>query len=674
MASIDKLLKYMSSQNVSEFMDEEDQKELARDVVKGYQIDDKSRASWLKANQEAVNIIKHYEDDGQRKDFPFAGAAKVIYPLISPAIIQLSSRMIQHIVRNGTVGGCTVLGTDTVPEVDQNTGQPLQIGQKAAKAKRVTDYMNYKFMVKSDEWLLDEHKLCMITAGWGIGFKMVYYDPILKDTCHDVLPPQDVIINNNTTNLDSCRRITIRHYMTKNDLIKRQRSGEFNAIDNLDCLDTDDLDNTNRKNDTDEPQPVYEVLQQLCYYDLDDDDYDEPYIVWVHNQSETLLCAYPAYALNTIDIDNKGKILSIRPKPFIIDRHLIDDPEGKYYSLGLNGLLLHQNKSLTSVLRQLIDAGTLSNTAGSSGFVTKAFKTKERNMKVQMGVYKEVDIGLGSKIQDNIMSMPFREPSQVLLALLQFLAESGKETGFMTDILTGDNQQQNVPATTQLACIEQATRAFKPVVQKLQISQKKEFKLWFDLMSENTDSIKDFNYQGAQSFVQASDFDSTQLDIMPVADPTMSSEAHKYARLQAIQQFAQQNPTAVNMQEVAMLVFTELEFETPEKYVAQPQPQQPDPTKMAELQLKATIAQQGDVIKHLKLQLEAREKGIKLDQHQQEINIKAFTAKGGMQKSVVDAHNDAVNADTQSRSLGIQAFEADTERQRVKKMPSGGRD
>lgn len=673
MAKIDKLLKYLNSPNVAEFLDDEHLDEIAKSTVIGYQIDDDSRQEWLETNKEAVRIVNNADNNSDlNKDFPFDGAAKVIYPLIGPAIIQLASRLIEHTVRNDTVMSCAVLGKDQ-PEIDPQTQQPTGFGIKEQKAKRISDYYNYKFLIKSDSWLADEHKLCHIVSGWGTGFKRVYHDPVTNENCSEVIPPEDVIINHNTISLDKCRRITIRHYLTKNDIIEQQRAGLFLDID-LDKLDHHTTDNEDQQNDSRDKHPVYEFLQQFRYLDLDDDDYEECYSVWVHNKSEKVLGIYPAFELQDIETDpNNGSIKYIKPRTYIVDQHLINNPEGKFYSLGLNALLLHQNKAITAILRMLLDSGILANTQG--GFVTKAFKTKSRSIRFKLGQFETVETNPNVDLSKQIMPLPFKEPSQVLLALLQMMVESGEKTGFMSDILAGDAQQQNVPATTALAMIEQATRAFKPVVQKMFMARKKEFKMHFHLDALNPDKKEYLAFQGQDGQVAANDFDETALDVVPVADPTMASEGHKYARLQAmIQVWGTQAMSGCNLQEQLLRFYTELQFPSPEMLVSKPQPPQPDPTKMAELQLKQQLAQADQQIAQLKMQLQSEKNQLeaaKVNIKQQEVNIKEGQAKVQTQKTIVDAHKEAQDVVNSQQQIKIQQYEAQTDRQRVNKMGSG---
>lgn len=648
MATIDKLLKILNSYNVATTLDEEKITSIVKDVIKGYKIDSDSREEWLEINQKSLALVKQ-NNNLEQKDFPFENASKVVYPLITPAGIQLSSRLIQHIVRNDKIAECAVMGED----LD---------GSKKLKAERVSNFLSYEYLIESDTWLPDEHRLLSILSFWGTAFKRVYYDKTTKKICSDIIPSEDVIINNNTTSLEKCPRITIRQYLTKNEIISKIRAEEFSDIE-LETLSVSG--NDNNENSNEEINPVHEVLEQFCYLDLDGDEYEEPYIVFVHNKSEKLLGIYPAFELSDVEINQKGEVIKITPRHYIVDYHLIDSPEGKFYSIGLNQLLYHQNESINSILRQLLDAGTLSNAASCSGFVTQAFKTREREINVKLGTFQSVEVNPSVKLADQVLNMPFREPSQVLLSLLQLLITSGKETGFITDILTGEAEVQNVPATTMLAMVEQSTRAFKPMIQKLYVSLKKEFKLWFHLHSLYLDRDKYFKFQDLSIQITKDDFDEKSLDICPVADPTQSSEARKYATLQAmIQILSTPAANVINMREMVVRFFTGLDVTSPETLVSPEQAPAPDP-KLIEIQTHAQLKEKDLQILALKQQIsefKAQTDRAKVMLKAQEVNTKTKESDVKQRKMAADATATVAKIHIDKQLADTAQYQAETER------------
>lgn len=643
--SVEKLLKFVDSTNIAEDLDGEKLKQICDDASSGFDIDEQSCEHWMDMNKEAMKMIKSEAKQEHTKNYAHS---RVIYPLLASSTIQLASRLIPHLVRNNKVVECAVLGPD--PD-----------GMKAKKAEAVSNFFSYDLLVDSDSWLKESHKLVQMLCAWGTAYKKLSFDEGQDKVLSEVISPEDVIINTNTTSIDKARRITVRNYMTQNQIVEYIRADRFLDVD-IATLNS----NTSEHNESEETNPVYEILEQFCYIDLDEDGYEEPYIVHFHKASCTVLGIYSGYEAEDIFTTVKGKIKKIVPRPYIVDYHCIDDPEGKYHSMGLNHLLFHQNKSITSILRQLIDSGTLANQQG--GFVTKAFKTKKQDIRQELGKFTQLEIPPSTDIRSQIMPLPFKEPSQVLFSLLGLLIDAGKETGFVTQALMGDSEGQNVPATTQLSIIEQGTRAFKPMVQKLFHSQKKEFKMMFHLYGKFSTFERFIKYQDVDIQVSKEIFNENELDIIPVADPTQSSEAHKYMKVQALQQMLQ-GPLAgvLNLQALALRILTDLQVEKPEELIAQPQPQQPDP-KMIEMQQKHQIAQE-----KLKLdQTREHRESVKLEIEMMKTKIKQHEAVLAQQESdekqqmmVARANKDNQEASVKQRLAKVAEDKVNIEYERL---------
>jgi hypothetical protein len=320
-------------------------------------------------------------------------------------------------------------------------------------------------------------------------------------------------------------------------------------------------------------------------------------------------------------------------------------------------------------LRQLIDSGTLANQQG--GFVTKAFKTKKRDVSLELGKFVQLEVPPSTRISDHIMQLPFKEPSQVLFSLLGLLIEAGKETGFVTQALMGDSQGQNVPATTMLAIIEQGTRAFKPMVQKLFHSLKKEFKMMFHLYGKFSSQERFIKYSDTNIQVSKEIFNEDELDIIPVADPTQSSEAHRFIKLQAIEQLMQ-TPlmNVLNPHAMAMRIFKDLQIDNPQELIAPPQPQQPDP-KMIELQMKQQVnmakldlekakGQREEVL----IQIETMKTQIK----QMEAQIRAQESDERQRMMVAKSHKDQQEANVKDRMAKVAEDKVELEHERLELM------
>ena len=647
--SVEKLINFAQSDNIAEELDDDQLFEIVEDAIHGFDIDEASCQDWIDMNKDAMKMIKAKVKVEHTKNYAHS---QVIYPLLASATVQLASRLTPHLVRNNKVAECAVLGPD--PQ-----------GIKQEKARMVSEFFSYELLVDSDSWLKESHKLLQMVAAWGTGYRKPYYDDNLDKALSFVVNPEDVVINSNTSCLEKARRITVKNYMTKRDIVEYVRSDKFLDVDVEELKTGEEEDGR----DLQDSNPVYEILEQFCYMDLDDDGYEEPYVVFFHKESQKILSIYSGYDVEGIHVNDRGEVKKIIPNTFIVDYHCIDDPEGKFHSMGLNHLLFHQNKSITSVLRQLIDSGTLANQQG--GFTTKAFKSKKREVVQELGKFTQLEIPPNTDIRSQIMPLPFKEPSQVLFSLLGLLIEAGKETGFITENLIGDSQGQNVPATTMLAIIEQGTRAFKPMVQKLFHSLKKEFKTMFDLYGKNSSYERFIKYQDLNFQVSKEIFNPAELDIMPVADPTQSSEAHRYVKLQALQQLMQ-TPlmNVLNPHEMAARIFKDLQIENPEKLIIPPQPPKPDP-KEIEVQMKhqremmkIELDKQREEREQVKLEIEALKTQIK----ENEMLIRFQESDEKQQKMLADAKKDLQEANMKERQTKVAEDKVEIERERVKLM------
>lgn len=637
-----KLLELVQSDNVAELLEGKQLKEIVDNASRGFEIDYESCKDWIEMNLEALKMIKAEAKTEHTQSYAHS---KVIYPLLASATIQLASRLIPHLIKNDKVAECTVLGPD--PD-----------GTKEVKAQAVSSFFSYDLLVDSDSWLKESHKLIQMYCAWGTGYRKVRFDVDQDKALSDVISPEDVIINANTTSIDKARRITVRNYMTKNEIIEYVRSDKFLDID-VEQL----ISSTEDKSDS---NPVYEILEQFCYIDLDDDGYEEPYVVYFHKDSAKVLGIYCCFDEEDIHVNAKGKVKKITPRPYIIDYHCIDDPAGKYHSMGLNHLLFHQNKSITSILRQLIDSGTLANQQG--GFTTKAFKTKKREIKQELGKFTQLEIPPNVDIRSQIMALPFKEPSQVLFSLLGLLIDAGKETGFVTQALMGDSEGQNVPATTQLSIIEQGTRAFKPMVQKLYSSLKKEFKMMFYLYGKYSSFDRFIRYQDLNIQISKEMFNSQELDIMPVADPTQSSEAHRFIKVQALQQMLQTPlASALNIPALALRILTDLQIDNPQQLIQTPQPPPPDP-KMMEVQMKHQVDMAKIQISQLEEQragIMAHNEAIKTKIKENELLLKQQESHARKMEIMAKAHKDQKEADVKDRLATVAEQNVEIERDRV---------
>ncbi len=639
--------------NILHLLDDTQISKLSAYISNGVDIDERSREIWLKRNLEAMDLIKHIEDKDLDNSYSSDSikSCKVIYPLLASSAIHAASRLIPHFTRNNKTCEIAVHGSDPT-------------GAKLSRAEDTASYINYQLLYENDSWLKESHKLAHMIMTWGMGFRRVFYDEDSEALDFQLISPADIIINHNVTTLKKAPRITLRHYMSDVELIEKMRNDEFTEID-LVTLDGNSLELED--NDPNESPAIHEVYEQYCRFDLDDDGYAEPIKCFFHQGSQKLLAVQLSFVRGDIKFNKAGKVRKIDFKHNIVDYHCIDDPEGGYYSLGLNHILLHPNRVINTLERQIVDSGTLSNQQG--GFYTEAFKTNDKHLRFKKGQFQKVSISPGQKIQDQIMPLPFKEPSQILFSFLGMMIENTKELGFITDALTGDASGQNVPATTMLAIIEQGTRAFKPVIQKLYISLKQEFKLIFELNYKYLKDTKYMKFLDKQFYVTKEDFNLADYDICPVADPTMSSEAHKFARSQGMFQLLQLQLPYVNGQQIVMDYMDTMGVDNIEKYIVQA-PQQapaPDPKLMKVMSDaqnnagKLQIAKQEQDRKDREFELEAEKLTLgklgtynKLDESIHKRN-----------QSTLDAHKSGAEFGLQQRMTNVAEEKVVNERRRL---------
>src|SRR3990167_5644599 len=455
--SLEKLLKFQDSYNIADFLDEEELRKIGYMVCEEFREDESSRSEWKRILDESSKNLKQSHDS---KSFPWEGASNVKYPLTSFACISFASQVYRELIKNGKIVEIQTIGAD--PD-----------GGKAARAKRVAQHMNYQLLTQSDSWEPDIDQLLHVLAFAGFVVHKGFYDPLEKMPKFELCKPESIVVNNNIKSIESARRVSHVVYVYKNDIVEKIRAGIYLDVE-LDRLDGDSHDNTS--------DPAHELIEQHRYLDLDDDGYQEPYIVVVHKKSEKVLGIYARYDLldsGGVLVDEKDKIIKIKPINYFIDYHMIKDPEGGFYSLGFGHLLFHMNETINTLINQLIDSGTLSNTQG--GFVGRGFKIKGGSLKFKMGEFKVLDFGNTQDLQQNIMPLPFKEPSAVLFQTLGLLLQTGKELALINDVMTGDIPTQNSPATTVLAMLERGMKVYSAILKRVFRSLKKEFELLYYL-------------------------------------------------------------------------------------------------------------------------------------------------------------------------------------------------
>jgi chaperonin GroES len=554
----DKLLELHESENIAELLDEEELNKIAMRVCDDFRLDEKSRDEWLKMNEEAIKIAQQVME---AKSTPWPNAANVKYPLITAAVIAFSSRTYPEIVRSDRVVHVGIIGND-------------EDGMKEARAKRISEHMSYQLLVESPNWEIDTDKLLHILPLMGLVYRKSYFDPFLRIPSTDLCLPDKVTVNNHIKSLESARRVTHQIDLYGNDLIERMRLGIYKEYD-LDELKGDEA--------TQDEDPLYKTIEQHRFLDLDGDGYQEPYIVTVHLATQKVLRIKSRFDLEDILVDEKGKIIRIPPVNYFTDYHFIRNPDGSFHSLGYGALLYPINETVNTTINQLLDAGTLSNRQG--GFISKQFRGIKGNLTFKPGEWKQIDVMNGQQLSGNIVPLPVRDPSPILLNLMNTMIGAGKELASITDIMQGNQPAQNAPATTVLALLEQGLKDQKAITKRLYRSLTKEFQKLARLNRIYLDDGSYFDLFTGNERIQRDDYADKKLMIFPAADPNISSDAQRLARAQAL---VQHGPAlGLNPQEIAKRWVEALQFPDAQKLLPPP----PDPNAPPPPEVQKTLAE-----------------------------------------------------------------------------------
>lgn len=594
------LKNYSELPNISTELDKDHLDCIGKDVVDGYERDKQSLDSWYTQLDEIVDLTKLTNEP---KDYPIKNSSNIKLPTILTAAMQYSARTFPELIRNGRVAQIKAFGKD--PD-----------GSKDRKAKRASRYIDYQLMVKDDNWERGTDRLLMLLPIFGTIFRKTYYDSSKSKIVSLELKPKECIIHSDVENLEEARRITHVMRMSKNSLVSKMRAGLYNEVD-FDEVHNSQLqtyvgnDNKNAIDDNDKQMVGYTVLEQHTFLDLDNDDYDEPYIVTVLEETKQVLRIVARYTQDDIILNQKGKVECIYPEHYFTDYHFITNPDGSFYSVGFGYLLLAMTRACNTLTNQLIDAGHFANIQG--GFIGRGLRQKLDTVAIPRGFFKQMEFADGEDIRKNIVPLDFKEPSPTLYKLLEFLLGQTKQISSITDIMSGDALPQNSPATTVTTLVEQSQKILNSINRRLYWSIKKELNKIFHLNFVFGDPEE---YKLLFDDPEANlheDFKSDNLDIRPISDPNLSSEVQRMAKVQYLSQIAA-SPLAqgrMNRNEIILRALEAADIQGVETLMTpdgQPSPEEQKgmaEMKLAEAQMKNL--QDSISIESKKLELKAQE-------------------------------------------------------------------
>lgn len=555
-----------ASDNIADILSEEQLAQVSQQVIEGYEIDQESRAEWEDIIERAMDIAKQTLEV---KNTPWPNASNVKFPLITKGGVDFASRMLPEIVKNDKVVKTSVMGLD--PQ-----------GVIAMRGKRVQDHMSYQLLKQSCDWEENLDKALHVLPILGTIFKKTYYDPIEERPVSELCLPNKIVVNYNARSLEAARRVTHKITAYSNDIVERIRAGIYSDVD-VDAL------KASEGHEDDTYDPPMDLLEQHCFLDLDEDGYKEPYIVVIHKSSRQVLRIVNRFG--KVKKNKAGEIIRIKPKQFFVDYHFLKSPDGGFYSVGFGTMLYPLNESINTLLNQLIDSGTLHNQ--QSGFIGRGLRIKGGEVRVPMGSFKVVDAASGSNLNQNIVPLPTKEPSNVLFQLLGLLIDIGKDLTSTNEALEGKAPAQNVAATTMLTLVEQGMKVYNAITKRLFRALTKEFKLLFEI---NKEFLTDEEYQRVLNDPRVTvknDYEDESFDVIPVADPNMASDAQRNAKAQALMSIPGLNPYETSKYFLESL---QLDQNLVDKLLPKPDPNAPPPPEaqkiMAEIEKMKAQAQQ----------------------------------------------------------------------------------
>ena len=534
----------MYEANIANLLCAEDLATIGLQVVKDFDNDLLSRSSWEKRTEASLKLALQV---AEIKNFPWANASNIKFPLITIAALQYHARSYPVLIDSDLPVKCRVVGDD-------------KDGLRALRSTRVEQHMSYQLLEEDEDWESEMDKVLITQPIVGCAFKKTYYDPIKKHNISENVLAKDLVVNYWTKSLESASRVTHVLQMTRNEIYERTARGlwldgvsdgrtqQWSSVAMGDMLQRaqDKAQGMQPPEPNDSSTPI-EILEQHCHIDFDGDGYAEPYIVYVRRDNKKVARIVARYSKSDVTVNEKGVILSIKAEQYFTKYPFVPSPDGGFYDLGFGVLLGPLNESINTIVNQLVDAGTMANTAG--GFLSRGIKLRGGNYSFNPMEWKHVDT-TGDDLRKGIVPLPVREPSQVLFTLLNLLINYGERIGGSVDILSGQNPGQNTPAETTRTMAEQGMKIFNGIFKRTHRSLKQEFRKLYRLnqifVTENTPYVSNAKSSG---LVLASDYEGPVTDVMPTADPSITSDAQRMNQAAAIAQRVAATPGLYNRYE-----------------------------------------------------------------------------------------------------------------------------
>jgi hypothetical protein len=507
-------------ENLAEDMAEGDLQELASDLIGLFDADIGARKDWVDTYVDGLKLLGLKMEE---RIEPWAGACGVFHPMLTESVVRFQSEAIMETFPAAGPVRTQIIGKET-PE-------------KKNSALRVEQDMNYKLTDTMTEYRPEHEKLLWALPLAGSAFKKVYYDPSLGRQVAMFIPAEDMIVPYGAANLETADRVTHVMRKTKNEIKKLQAAGFYRDVDLGDpVLVLDDIEKRKAEESgyTASTDDRYRILEMHINYQMpgfeDEDDIALPYVVTIEKGTSTIL----SIRRNWYEDDT----LKLKRNHFVHYQYI---PGFGFYGYGLIHLIGGYARSATSIIRQLVDAGTLANLPG--GLKSRGLRVKGDDTPIAPGEFRDVDVPSGS-IKDNILPLPYKEPSQTLFQLLGQIIAEGRAFATAGDTKISD-MSANAPVGTTLAILERTLKVMSAVQARIHYAMKSEFKLLKNIIADYTPEEYTYEPEEGSRWAKKSDYDA--VDVIPVSDPNAATMAQKIVQYQAVLQLAQTAPQLYNL-------------------------------------------------------------------------------------------------------------------------------
>ena len=536
--------------NLAEFLEDDDLDELSNELQSGYSSDKSSREEWEQGYTKGLDLLGFKYEERSR---PFDGASGVYHPLLSESVVQFQAQSYKELLPAGGPVRTQIIGQAT-PEVE-------------SQSERVKEFMNYYITDVMEEYDPEMDQLLFHLPLAGSAFKKIYYDGGMGRAVSKFIAAEDLVIPYMTSDLESAERVTHVVKMTENEIKKQQISGFYRDV-KISPYDVDsdiqekydELEGT-KKEDT---YQDYTLLEMHVLLDLkgfeEESGIKVPYIVTIDEGSGKVLSIYRNFS--------KADPLRKKIQYFVHYKFL---PGLGFYGFGLIHMLGGLSRTATAALRQLLDAGTLSNLP--AGFKSRGFRIRDDDQPIQPGEFRDVDAPNGV-LRDSLLPLPYKEPSATLFSLLGFCVDAGRRFASIADMKLAEGGTSEMPVGTTMALLERGTKVMSAIHKRLHYAQKIEFKLLAKVFSTYLPPMYPYQVAGGNSFIKAQDFDQ-RVDVLPQSDPNVFSISQRVTMAQMQLQLAQTNPQMHNLYEAYRRMYEALGVQNVENLL--PPPQQPVP-------------------------------------------------------------------------------------------------